>query len=210
MSDSSAPNWDKAVIAHERWEPDASWRGLKKSVMSLHDVMCGCERRCLHDSPSDRTWLLSCGSFQSNGKTMSTNRYPNNPGFVRGSQTSAEAASSIRPQGLEDKFLQAIRESMKGENPGLTEREITVLLNLPRRTKASPRLATLARKGFIYDSGRARINPETGRKQKVWFPSSYDNGDFPDTIHATAIERVRQPSSPPSPPPYKSGHGDEL
>jgi hypothetical protein len=95
-------------------------------------------------------------------------RYPANPGFVRGSTPSREAAQVIKrkSESLETFVLSVLRIAgmeglTDGEIQSAAAREGIVSLLRPRR-------ATLLARGEIRDSGRTRPSPTSGLQMTVW------------------------------------------
>jgi hypothetical protein len=136
-------------------------------------------------------------------------KYPETPGFVRGSQTSEDAAYLLRPHRLEKRFLLALVESMGNIPPGLTDHEISKTLDLPVTTRPSPRRSKLRRAGLVFDSGNRRLNPETGRNQTVWFPTSTKTSNLSAATHATPNAVTTEEKSPRTPGQAR-GSGDTM
>ena len=61
----------------------------------------------------------------------------------------------------------AILELLCDHYEGLTSRELTALSGL-ERVSVSPRLARLADKGLVHDSGERRVSPETHHSSIIW------------------------------------------
>ena len=91
--------------------------------------------------------------------------YPNVPGHVAGSATSAEAARRIagHAKSLGAQILQLLRDHPNG----LIADEVAAKLGMKQPYAARPRLAELHRRGEIIDSGRRRSG-QSGIAQAVW------------------------------------------
>lgn len=85
--------------------------------------------------------------------------------FVRGSQTSKEAADAISPKiaPLQKRVLDTIKSA--GPN-GLTDEQIRSLTGLQHSTE-TPRRKELSDKGLVIDSGKRR-KTRSGRSATVW------------------------------------------
>lgn len=91
--------------------------------------------------------------------------YPDRPGYVFGSQTSATAARRIagRAKAIGEQILELLRDRPSG----LTTDEVAAALHMQQPYAARPRLAELHRRGQIIDSGQRR--PGQSRiAQAVW------------------------------------------
>lgn len=92
--------------------------------------------------------------------------YPSRPGYVRGSDTSSDAADS-----LDESLLSRLRAKvfalidMRGER-GATCDEIEMALDLRHQT-ASARVRELVLGGLIFDTGKRRIT-RSGRGARVY------------------------------------------
>jgi hypothetical protein len=94
-------------------------------------------------------------------------RYPNRPGYVRGSDTSAAAADS-----LDDKKLTQLRGRVYAHVKALAAKgatcdEVEVAMNLPHQT-ASARLRELQLGGFVHINQEKR-KTRSGRAAHVYF-----------------------------------------
>ena len=91
--------------------------------------------------------------------------YPDAPGFVAGSPTSAEAARRIagHAKSLGVQILQLLREHPNG----LIADEVAAKLGMKQPYAARPRIAELHRRGEIVDSGQRRLG-QSGISQAVW------------------------------------------
>ena len=91
--------------------------------------------------------------------------YPEEPGFVSGSNTSREAARRIagHAKSLGAQILQLLRE----HPAGLIADEVAANLGMKQPYSARPRLSELHRRGEIVDSGQRRLG-QSGISQVVW------------------------------------------
>ena len=85
--------------------------------------------------------------------------------FVRGSQTSKEAAAAIKPKmaTLQQRVLDTIKSA---GSAGLTDEQVRTLTGLQHSTE-TPRRIELVAKGLVKDSGRTR-KTRSGRSATVW------------------------------------------
>ena len=91
--------------------------------------------------------------------------YPDVPGHVAGSATSAEAARRITGHA---KSIGAQILHLLAEHPnGLIADEAAAKLGMKQPYAARPRLAELHRRGEIIDSGQRRLG-KSGISQAVW------------------------------------------
>ena len=90
--------------------------------------------------------------------------YPEEPGFVAGSDTSEQAADSIRPTraGMKMTVWRAVYDAPDG----LTCDECEVITELVHQT-CSARIRELVLDGFVYDSGRRRPT-RSGRSARIY------------------------------------------
>ena len=91
--------------------------------------------------------------------------YPDSPGYVAGSATSAQAARRIA--GRAKAIGQQILELLRDRPGGLTADEVAAALHMAQPYAARPRLAELHRRGDVVDSGRRRPG-RSGISQVVW------------------------------------------
>ena len=89
--------------------------------------------------------------------------YPNQPG-ARKVDTSQDAASAIAPHAsrLQAKVLDTLRK-----HGALATFEIAAKSGVSYRS-IQPRTAELRRQGYISDSGKRAVDPETQRSAIVW------------------------------------------
>jgi hypothetical protein len=92
------------------------------------------------------------------------NTYPDIPGFVRGSDTSENAASSMEDSAprIRARIYVSVKKS---GNWGQTCDELEILHG--RHQTVSARLRELVLDGWIFDSGRRRLT-RSGRKARVY------------------------------------------
>lgn len=91
--------------------------------------------------------------------------YPDGPGHVAGSATSAAAAASVaRPaRTVRELVLAHVRRC--GAH-GCTDEELDAALEQPRTVR--PRRCELLAQGKVRDSGRRRPSLQSGRQMTVW------------------------------------------
>lgn len=89
--------------------------------------------------------------------------YPQDPGFVRDSDTSKAAAESIGASKMRDAALGKISDSGR---EGMTSDELEVATGMRHQT-ASARIRELAMAGKVIDSGFRR-RTRSGRTATVW------------------------------------------
>ncbi len=118
--------------------------------------------------------------------------YPNNVGYQKGSETSKAAAESIR--GKANALKARILAEIKQSGGGLTTFEIAYALGIEKH-EAHPRVAELHTAGLIYDAGRTRTNPDSGKEGAVW--NITEHGILPITTRksrAAKLERLLKES----------------
>jgi hypothetical protein len=80
--------------------------------------------------------------------------------------TAHEAAASLSDADL-SKIDGAIVGALRARADGLTTRELADITGI-ERVSVSPRMARLAERSVVYDSGETRISPDTNKKGIVW------------------------------------------
>lgn len=88
--------------------------------------------------------------------------------YVRGSETSKEAAIAAEPKALTQrrKVLNILRYHQRNFREGLTDHQMQELLHMNPSTQR-PRRVELVKAGLVKDSGRFDITP-SGRRAVVW------------------------------------------
>jgi hypothetical protein len=91
-------------------------------------------------------------------------KYPEVPGFVRGSDTSEAAARSLMPKTLTE-LQTRILQYISRRTHGATCEEVEIALELTHQT-CSARCTELVLKGWAYDTGQRRPT-SSGRAARV-------------------------------------------
>jgi predicted transcriptional regulator len=93
--------------------------------------------------------------------------YPNEPGYVVGSDTSKAAAESINALSMRGIALETIK---RAGLHGMTSDELEATIGMRHQT-ASARIRELALGGNIFDSGQRR-KTRSGRNAAVWLAAA--------------------------------------
>ena len=111
------------------------------------------------------------------------------PPFVAGSETSREAAESIRDlvAPLEARCFEMICLFTRDRGDGMTDKELEVAMILSHES-ASARRRGLVKKGLVRDSGAKKKN-RSGRRAVLWVPGNQET-----ITDSTGNRKVRLPS----------------